>query len=36
MAKCFMQREDIDYTETFSLISCKDSLRIINDVGGTL
>jgi hypothetical protein len=29
MAKGFMQRECIDYTETFSLVSCKDSLRII-------
>jgi hypothetical protein len=29
MAKGFMQREDIDYAETFFLVSCKDSLRII-------
>jgi hypothetical protein len=29
VAKGFTQREDIDYTETFSLVSCKDSLRII-------
>jgi hypothetical protein len=29
MAKGFTQRECIDYTETFSLVSCKDSLRII-------
>jgi hypothetical protein len=29
MAKGFMQREGIDYAETFSSVSCKDSLRII-------
>jgi hypothetical protein len=29
VAKVFTQREVIDYTETFSPISCKDSLRII-------
>jgi hypothetical protein len=29
MAKGFKQREDIDYTEIFSSVSCKDSLRII-------
>ena len=29
MAKCFTQRERIDYNETFSLVSCKDSFRII-------
>jgi hypothetical protein len=29
MAKGFTQRTGIDYTETFSPISCKDSLRII-------
>jgi hypothetical protein len=29
MAKCFTQREDIDYTETFFPVSCNDSLRII-------
>jgi hypothetical protein len=29
MAKGFTQRECIDYTETFSPVSCKDSLRII-------
>jgi hypothetical protein len=29
MAKDFMQREDIDYTQTFSPVSYKDSLRII-------
>jgi hypothetical protein len=29
VAKGFMQREGTDHTETFSLVSCKDSLRII-------
>jgi hypothetical protein len=29
VAKCFTQRECIDYTKTFSPVSCKDSLRII-------
>jgi hypothetical protein len=29
VAKDFTQREDIDYTETFSPVLCKDSLRII-------
>jgi hypothetical protein len=29
VAKRFTQRESIDYTKTFSLVSCKDSLRII-------
>jgi hypothetical protein len=29
VAKCFTQREGIDYTEIFSSVSCKDSLRII-------
>ena len=29
MAKGFTQREEIDYNETFSLVSCKDSFRII-------
>ena len=29
VAKGFMQREGIDYNETFSLVSCKDSFRII-------
>jgi hypothetical protein len=29
VAKGFTQREDIDYTESFSLVLCKDSLRII-------
>jgi hypothetical protein len=29
VAKGFMKRECIDYNETFSLVLCKDSLRII-------
>jgi hypothetical protein len=29
MAKGFTKREDIDYIEIFSPVSCKDSLRII-------
>jgi hypothetical protein len=29
VGKCFTQKEVIDYTETFSLVSCNDSLRII-------
>jgi hypothetical protein len=29
VAKGFTQREDIDYIEIFSPVSCKDSLRII-------
>jgi hypothetical protein len=29
VAKCFAQREWIDYNETFSPVSCKDSFRII-------
>jgi hypothetical protein len=29
VAKRFTQREDIHYTETFSPVSCKNSLRII-------
>jgi hypothetical protein len=29
VAKCFTQREGIYYTDIFSLVSCKDSLKII-------
>jgi hypothetical protein len=29
VAKGFTQREDIDYNETFSLVSCKDYFKII-------
>jgi hypothetical protein len=29
MTKGFTQRERIEYNETFSLVSCKDSFRII-------
>ena len=29
VAKGFTQREEIDYNETFSTVSCKDSFRII-------
>ena len=29
MAKSFTQSEEIDYNETFSPVSCKDSFRII-------
>ena len=33
MAKGFTQREGIDYNETFSPVSCKDSFRIIMALG---
>jgi hypothetical protein len=29
VAKCFEQREEIDYNEIFSPVSCKDSFRIL-------
>jgi hypothetical protein len=29
VAKRFTQREGVDYNETFSLVSCKDSFKII-------
>jgi hypothetical protein len=29
VAKGFTQREEVDYNETFSLVSCKDSFRIV-------
>jgi hypothetical protein len=32
VAKGFTQREDIDYTETFYPVSCKNSLRIIMEL----
>ena len=32
MAKGFTQREGIDYNETFSPVSCKDSFRIIMEL----
>ena len=32
VAKGFTQKEGIDYTETFSLVSSKDSFRIIMDL----
>jgi hypothetical protein len=31
VARGFTHREGIDYTEIFSPVSCKDSLRIISD-----
>jgi hypothetical protein len=32
VAKGFMQREGVDYNETFSPVSCKDSFRIIMEL----
>jgi hypothetical protein len=32
VANGFTQREGIDYTETFSPVSCKDSLRVIMEL----
>ena len=32
VAKCFTQKEEIDYKETFSLVSMKDSFRIIMEL----
>jgi hypothetical protein len=36
MDKCFMPRGGIDFRETFSAVSCKDSFRINNGISGAL